>query len=66
MTQDVVADVTLENEQLENFEFVDIGDGINGQTSKLNKKLFSVNFKIPLEFTHRKSKIKILLSSIMS
>jgi CD109 antigen len=34
MTKDLEADVTLENEQLENFEFAEVSNDVNEQPSK--------------------------------
>jgi CD109 antigen len=40
MNKDLEADVTLENEQLENFEFAEVSNDVNEQPSKWNVKMY--------------------------
>lgn len=49
MNKDVEADVTLENEQLENFEFAEVSNDVNEQPSKCScgngSKYYQVGFQ---------------------
>jgi hypothetical protein len=61
MNKDVEADVTLENEQLENFEFAEVSNDVNEQPSKCSCGNGSNYYQVGVEIlTARVTKNSIL------